>query len=47
VVTVLFAPDGASFTEVTSSVIVLAEASRFTPAFAVPPSSCTWKVKLA
>jgi hypothetical protein len=47
VVTVAFAPAGASFTEVTSRVRVLAEASRATPPFDVPPSSCTWKVKLA
>jgi hypothetical protein len=43
----VFAPAGASLTEVTSSVSVFADASRSTPPFAVPPSSCTWKVKLA
>ena len=47
VVTVLFAPAGASFTEVTLTVIVFADGSRSTPPFAVPPSSCTWNVKLA
>ena len=46
VVTVLLVPAGASFTAVTLTVIVFAEASRSTPPFAVPPSSCTWKVKL-
>ena len=33
-------------TLVTSMVIVLAEASRSIPPLVVPPSSCTWKVKL-
>jgi hypothetical protein len=47
IVTVRSAPAGASLTEVTSTVIVFAEASRSTPAFAVPPSSWTWKVKVA
>ena len=47
VVTVLLAPDGASLTAVTLTVIVLAVGSRSTPPLAVPPSSCTWKVKLA
>ncbi len=47
VVTVLSAPAGASFTAVTSIVIVLAVWSRSTPPLAVPPLSCTWKVKLA
>jgi hypothetical protein len=46
-VTVLSAPDGASFTGVTLTVMVLAEGSRSTPLLAVPPSSCTWKPKLA
>jgi electron-transferring-flavoprotein dehydrogenase len=46
VVIVLSLPAGASLTEVTSTLIVLGEASRSTPALAVPPSSCTWKVKL-
>ena len=31
----------------TSTVIVFALASSSTPPFAVPPLSCTWKVKLA
>jgi hypothetical protein len=47
VVTVLLAPAGASFTDVTSIVIVLALWSRLTPPLAMPPSSRTWKVKLA
>jgi hypothetical protein len=46
-VTVVFAPAGASLTEVTFTAIVLADGSRSTPPFAVPPSSRTWKVKLA
>ena len=46
-VTVLLVPTGASLTAVTLTVIVRAEVSRSTPLFAVPPSSCTWKVKLA
>jgi hypothetical protein len=37
---------GASFTAVTSIVIVFGVGSRSTPG-AVPPLSCTWKVKLA
>ena len=47
VVTVLSVPAGASLTDVTSMVSVLADASRSTPPLAVPPSSCTWNVKLA
>jgi hypothetical protein len=46
-VTVAFVPAGASFTDVTFTVIVFADASRATPPFVVPPSSCTWKLKLA
>ena len=46
-VTVLSAPAGASLTAVTLMVIVLGDWSRSTPPLAVPPSSCTWKVKLA
>ena len=38
---------GASLTAVTLTVIVFALWSRSTPPLAVPPSSCTWKVKLA
>jgi hypothetical protein len=38
---------GASFTAVTATVIRLAEASRSAPPLAVPPLSCTWKVKEA
>ena len=45
VVTVLFVPTGASLTDVTFTVIVRGVASRSTPPFATPPSSCTWKVK--
>ena len=45
--TVLFVPAGASLTAVTLTVRVLGEASRSTPPLAVPPSSWTWKVKLA
>ena len=45
--TVMSAPLGASFTAVTSTVIVFAVGSRSAPLFAVPPVSCTWKVKLA
>src|SRR5438046_2307657 len=44
---VLFAPAGASFTPVTLIVIVLGDWSRSTPPLPVPPSSCTWNVKLA
>ena len=40
-------PVGASLTDVTLTVIVLGVGSRSTPPLAVPPSSCTWKVKLA
>ncbi len=47
VTTVLSAPLGASFTAVTSIVRVFAVGSVSTPPFAVPPSSCTWKLKLA
>jgi hypothetical protein len=46
-VIVLSAPEGASFTAVTSIVIVFGDWSRSTPALAVPPSSCTWNVKSA
>jgi hypothetical protein len=46
-VTVAVLPAGASLTEVTFTEIVLADASRSRPPFAVPPSSRTWKVKLA
>jgi hypothetical protein len=42
-----FVPAGASLTDVTSTVIVFDDASSATPPFDVPPSSCTWKVKLA
>ena len=38
---------GASFTAVTLTVIVFGLGSRSTPPLAVPPLSCTWKVKLA
>ena len=44
---VLSVPVGASFTAVTLTVMVLGEASRSMPPLAVPPLSCTWKVKLA
>ena len=47
VVTVLSVPICASFSSVTLIAIVCAVASRLTPPFAVPPSSCTWNVKLA
>ena len=47
VVTVLLVPAGASLTAVTFTVIVLGVGSRSTPPLAVPPSSCTWKVKAA
>ena len=46
-VTVLFAPVGASLTEVTSIVMVFAVGSSFIPLLRIPPSSCTLKVKLA
>ena len=46
VVAVPFTPDGASFTAVTSTLIVRATGSRSTPPFAVPPPSWTWNVKL-
>ena len=45
--TVLEVPEGASLTEVTLIVNVLGLGSRLTPPLAVPPLSCTWKVKLA
>src|SRR5439155_271192 len=38
---------GGSFTPVTLIVIVLDDWSRSTPPLPVPPSSCTWNVKLA
>ena len=41
----LSGPSGASLTEVTSNVSVLASGSVLTPPLAVPPSSRTWKVK--
>ena len=41
------ASTGASLTAVTLKVRVLGEASRSMPPLAMPPSSCTWKVKLA
>jgi hypothetical protein len=44
---VLLLPEGASLTDVTFIVRVRATASLSTPPFATPPSSCTWKVKLA
>ena len=44
VVTVLLVPIGASFTDVTLTVIVRGVASRSTPPFATPPLSCTWNV---
>ena len=47
VATVLSAPAGASLTGVMSTVSVFALWSRSTPLFSVPPSSCTWNVKLA
>ncbi len=47
VATVLSVPDGASLTAATSMVMVFGVGSRSTPPLAVPPSSCTWKVKLA
>ena len=45
--TVLSVPSGASFTAVTLTVIVFGVGSRSTPPLAVPPSSCTWNVKVA
>ena len=47
VVTVVGVPTGASLTAVTFTVSARGMGSRFTPPLAVPPSSCTWKVKLA
>ena len=47
VVSVVLAPDGESLTAVTLKVIVFAVGSRSTPPSAVPPLSCTRKVKLA
>ncbi|MNC87180.1 hypothetical protein D3C83_28840 [compost metagenome] len=47
VVTVWSAPAGASLTGLTLIVIVFGVGSRSTPPFAVPPLSCTRKVKLA
>ena len=47
VATVVFVPAGASFTAVTFIVSVLALGPRSMPPLAVPPSSCTWNVKLA
>ena len=47
VVMVLSAPAGASLTVVTLKMIVFGVGSRSTPPLAVPPSSCTRKVKLA
>jgi hypothetical protein len=46
-VTVRSVPAGASLTGVTFTVNVFADGSRSAPPFAVPPSSRTWKVKLA
>ena len=46
-VTELLAPAGGSFTAVTFRVIVRGVGSRSAPPWAVPPSSCTWKVKAA
>ena len=43
----LSAPVGGSLTGVTLTVIVWAAGSRSLPPKSVPPSSCTWKVKLA
>ena len=37
---------GAAFVSATVTVIVLAVGSRSIPPFAVPPSSCTWKVNV-
>src|SRR3569833_467915 len=45
--TALSAPAGAAFTEARLNVMVLGDWSRSTPPLAVPPLSCTWKVKLA
>ena len=47
VVTDFEVPEGASLTEVTLIVIVFGAGSRLRPPLAVPPLSCTWKVKLA
>ena len=47
VLTVLSVPAGASLTGVTLNVIVFGDWSVSTPPLAVPPLSCTWKVKLA
>src|SRR2546428_700387 len=38
---------GASLTLVTSKVMVMGDWFKSTPPLAVPPSSCTWKVKVA
>ena len=47
-VPMIVTPDGVgSLTGVTLMVIVLGLWSMSTPPLAVPPSSCTWKVKLA
>jgi hypothetical protein len=45
--TVWLLPLGASLTGVTSMVMVFGVGSRSAPPFAVPPSSWTWKLKLA
>src|SRR5262245_53077807 len=45
--TVLLAPEGASFTAVTLTVIVWAPGLMSTPPFAEPPSSRNWNRKLA
>src|SRR5207249_877913 len=47
VVTVVAVPTGASLTGVTFTVSARGVGSRSTPPLAVPPLSCTWKVKLA
>src|SRR3989441_163909 len=47
VVTVFGVPTGASLTAVTFTVSWRGVGSTSTPPFAVPPLSCTWKVKLA
>ena len=46
-VTVLSAPEGASFTLVTSTVMVFADWSVSSPPLLVPPLSRTWKVNVA
>ena len=46
-VTVFEVPDGASFTEVTLTVIVLALGSRLVPPLAVPALSWTWTSKVS